>query len=367
MIRQIKRLLVRIIVRTSQLLPLKRIVIFESYLGKRVDLNIVKLLEIDFGCPKYFVYQDMMQIDKEQLHGAICVRKSSLKYFILMAQATLIITNSRLHQSVRNKKNGQKIIQVWHGIPWKKLVHDQPQISFHHQTKEAYLNAFRSDVAKWDYLWVPSVEAEAKLKRAFQYQGACIRSMYPADQMLLSKSKHSARYLAWKQQYDMVVLYMPTFREHLSSSNKRGYADYQSIDLERLAQSYPNILFLTRSHYLIQERKIQQSTNVIDVNCEADLNQLYMDADILLTDYSSAIYPFSLLHKPIVSIQVDKEVYESLRGLYSDATCGMNITYIESIEEFEQIGWDNLPYSQVNQTYYDCTYQTDILSIMEGA
>lgn len=364
--RQLKKYIVSLIVRIIRLLPLKKAIVFESYLGKRVDLNILYLMAIDVPYDKYFVCDGALSIDELQLSRVKIIKKPSLRYLITMARASIIVTNSRIHQNVFKKKKQQCIIQLWHGIPWKKLVYDQQHITFHHKTKDEYLSEFSNDVMKWNYLWVPSVEAEEKLVRAFRYQGEVIRSMYPADVVLLNQTPKSDRYTEWKSKYKTIVLYMPTFREQKAGYNNRGYADYQSIDIEALADKQPMTLFLVRSHYLIQDKMKRKRANIIDVNDVLDLNSLYLDVDVLLTDYSSAIYPFSLTRKPIVSVQVDKIEYELLRGLYSDGTVNMQMTYVDCVEELYAIRWDNLNQSAVNQHYYDVHYKEAFLSIIKG-
>ena len=46
-------------------------------------------------------------------------------------------------------------------------------------------------------------------------------------------------------------------------------------------------------------------------------------SDVLVTDYSSAIYEFSLLEKPIVFFAPDYEAYERERGFYFDYRTGV--------------------------------------------
>ena len=56
----------------------------------------------------------------------------------------------------------------------------------------------------------------------------------------------------------------------------------------------------------------------IDASADPDLNELMLVSDVLVTDYSSAIYEFSLLGRPIAFLAPDDAAYERERGFYLD-------------------------------------------------
>ena len=60
----------------------------------------------------------------------------------------------------------------------------------------------------------------------------------------------------------------------------------------------------------------------IDVSDHPDINELMLVSDVLVTDYSSAIYEFSLLDRPMVFFAPDYEAYERERGFYFDYRTG---------------------------------------------
>ena len=55
-----------------------------------------------------------------------------------------------------------------------------------------------------------------------------------------------------------------------------------------------------------------------DVSSIQNINDLLILADILITDYSSIAFDFSILEKPIISFAYDYEEYKKDRGLYYD-------------------------------------------------
>jgi CDP-ribitol ribitolphosphotransferase len=56
----------------------------------------------------------------------------------------------------------------------------------------------------------------------------------------------------------------------------------------------------------------------IDASADPDLNELMLISDVLVTDYSSAIYEFSLLGRPIAFLAADGDAYQRERGFYLD-------------------------------------------------
>jgi CDP-ribitol ribitolphosphotransferase len=64
-------------------------------------------------------------------------------------------------------------------------------------------------------------------------------------------------------------------------------------------------------------------TFVIDVSDWPDINQLLLAADMLVTDYSSSIFEYALLGRPIVHYVPDIAAYEAERGFYIDLASGL--------------------------------------------
>ena len=70
----------------------------------------------------------------------------------------------------------------------------------------------------------------------------------------------------------------------------------------------------------------------IDVSDHPDINELMLVSDVLVTDYSSAIYEFSLLGRPMVFFAPDYEAYERERGFYFDYRTGVPGPIFETTE-----------------------------------
>ncbi|UOR11642.1 CDP-glycerol glycerophosphotransferase family protein [Halobacillus amylolyticus] len=111
-----------------------------------------------------------------------------------------------------------------------------------------------------------------------------------------------------------VILYAPTFRD-----NKLTDADVQlnlKLMYEALQDDY---VLLMRLHPAVKTRFMNSYPNfIIDVSVGEQINELLMITDLLITDYSSIPYEFSLLNKPMIFYSYDLEDYSRARGFWED-------------------------------------------------
>jgi CDP-glycerol glycerophosphotransferase len=107
-----------------------------------------------------------------------------------------------------------------------------------------------------------------------------------------------------------VVLYAPTRREYADGSDPL-------LDLEKLARALgPEHVVLARSHYL--DGAAYAADGVRDVSEHASVEELCLAADVLVTDYSSIMFDYAVLDRPIVIHAPDWDVYREKRGTYFD-------------------------------------------------
>jgi CDP-glycerol glycerophosphotransferase (TagB/SpsB family) len=71
---------------------------------------------------------------------------------------------------------------------------------------------------------------------------------------------------------------------------------------------------------------------VIDVSGYPDINELMLVSDVLVTDYSSAIYEYALLGRPMAFFAPDHAAYEGERGFYFDFRTGVPGPIFETTE-----------------------------------
>jgi CDP-ribitol ribitolphosphotransferase len=120
-----------------------------------------------------------------------------------------------------------------------------------------------------------------------------------------------------------VVLYAPTFRG--DSVTDAHATDDLDLGLLREAIGDDHVL-LIRLHPFVRSRTAigpDLAGFAIDVSDHPDINELMLVSDVLVTDYSSAIYEFALLGRPMVFFAPDYEAYEKERGFYFDYRTGV--------------------------------------------
>jgi CDP-glycerol glycerophosphotransferase len=137
-----------------------------------------------------------------------------------------------------------------------------------------------------------------------------------------------------------VILYAPTFREYKRNIN--GCIGNDSINIEKWKKElYPEYIILFREHYEINS----VLENAIDgfvknVSEYPNLNELMLVSDILISDYSSIMFDFSILNRPIYSYAYDYDEYKEKRGMYIDIEKelpnGIQRTEIEILEEIKK-------------------------------
>ncbi|CQR46195.1 Putative CDP-glycerol:glycerophosphate glycerophosphotransferase [Paraliobacillus sp. PM-2] len=111
-----------------------------------------------------------------------------------------------------------------------------------------------------------------------------------------------------------IILYAPTFRyDELHQVNLQ-------LDIEKLYHTLgDNYVLLLRLHPAIQGKFENSYPNfVIDVSNYENINHLLVITDILITDYSSIPFEFSLLEKPMIFFTYDLESYTVKQGFWED-------------------------------------------------
>jgi len=115
-----------------------------------------------------------------------------------------------------------------------------------------------------------------------------------------------------------VILYAPTFREY----EKDGSNCILSLPInlikwqQKLGNKY--VLLLRAHHEVVKLMNINENDFMKNVSNYPNLNELMIASDILISDYSSIYFDFSIQAKPMICFAYDYEKYKKERGLYFD-------------------------------------------------
>lgn len=241
------------------------------------------------------------------------VRPGTGAYLSAFGAARFIVANTHLPDYFR-KRRGAFYLQTWHGTPLKRIGFDMPNPQLPDSAQ--YLQQLRRDVARWDALVSPNPFSTAIFRDAFRFDGAILETGYPRNDVLVSPASGAIRDSVRRElglpADARAILYAPTWRDTASFELELDLA----LVGERLGVGSTILL---RVHPKLTSDLRGKSSRVIDVSTHPDIGELYLAADVLMTDYSSAMFDFAVTRKPILFFTYDLETYrDELRGFYFD-------------------------------------------------
>ena len=251
------------------------------------------------------------------------VRRLSPGYFWYLARAKYWVNNQNFPHYLRRRRNGV-FIQTWHGTPLKRMLHDLEQV---HGRDEDYMARVNQAVRQWSVLLSPSPYATDVPSAAPSATGGpVLEEGYPRNDVLALGRRSDAGNVIRERlgipHGRRVVLYAPTFRDDQSTGTGR-FGFELPLDLEAFQRRFgADTVLLLRMHVLIANRlAIPESVAgcVRDVSGYPEIQELLLASDVLVTDYSSVLFDYAILRRPIVFYAYDLEHYrDTLRGFYLD-------------------------------------------------
>ena len=225
----------------------------------------------------------------------------------------VVVDNAYLPVHVAAHGPGTTVVQVWHAAgALKRFGADattplaEPERTFLHRhydwvvtagdaSREPWSAALRTPVERVLPLGTPRTDAFFD-QAAMGAARARVLGAYPA--------------LAGRR----VVLYAPTFRG-------RGKAKRPTLALDAVrlrAALPPDHVLVLKTHPNLDAGPMSTAGYDVVVDPVAEINDLLVVADVLVTDYSSSIFEYALLGRPIVLLVGDLAEYEADPGLYLD-------------------------------------------------
>lgn len=235
-----------------------------------------------------------------------------------LAEADVVVANDCMSMDW-TKSPGTTYLQTWHGTPLKHIHHDVRPV------RPGWLDKPDRDVARWDMLLSPNPASTGRLREAFRFAGPVPETGYPRNDLLSSPRREEVRGRLRDElgiaDGTRAVLYAPTWRDDLVF-DRTGPRDFElPIDLDDFAKLLgDDHVLLLRLHGMVADRLAPMpGVPVIDVSDHAESADLYLAADLLVTDYSSSMFDFAVTGKPMIFFPYDLEHYrDDLRGFYFD-------------------------------------------------
>ena len=314
----------------------EKVVLFESFMGRKYVDSPKAMYEYMLKSKEYkdfeFVWffknpDDYKHIAKNKRTKV--VKYGSKAYYKYYATSKYWVTNSRVPDTIIKKKN-QVYIQCWHGTPLKKLGFDiEVKGGNAMNSLKDIRYKYQVDSKKYSYMVSPSAFCSEKFISAFNLKAVgkediVIEKGYPRNDFLVNYTKKDIDRVkkALKLPKDKkIILYAPTWRDNQHTSGV-GYTYKTEVDFDYLREQLGDeYIILFRAHYFVAISFDFEKYKgfVYNVSEYDDINELYILGDILITDYSSVFFDYSILKRPIIFYMYDLEEYKhTLRDFYID-------------------------------------------------
>jgi len=271
--------------------------------ARRPDLPIVLLLETySYGLVGKLRYV------LRAIRGMVLLRTSR----------TFVVDNAYLPVHVAPHSPRTTVIQVWHAAgALKRFGVDtiqpvaEPERTFLHRhydwvvttgetSREPWSRALRTPLDRVLALGTPRIDLFAD-PAAIAAARARIERRHPG--------------LAGKR----VVTYAPTFRGRGRAKRSAGAFDAGAVR----AALGPGDALVLKSHPNLDPRRVDTTGFDLVVDPIDEMNDVLAATDVLITDYSSSIFEYALLRRPLILLVPDLADYERDPGLYLDYRSGM--------------------------------------------
>jgi len=250
--------------------------------------------------------------------GIEYVVQGTREYFDLMARATYLVNNVNFPNNIV-KRPGSVHLQTHHGTPLKWMGLDLRDSETRGRGMD--FDALQRRVARWDWSVSSNPHSTQVWERVYPGDYETLEVGYPRNDRLANATPEEvARVRAGLgiAPEQTAVLYAPTHREYETGFVSR-------LDLGRLVDALgPDHVVLARLHYFYDAdplvRELHEAGRLRDVASHPSVEELCLAADMLLTDYSSIMFDYAVLDRPIVIHAPDWDEYRTRRGVYFDLT-----------------------------------------------
>jgi CDP-glycerol glycerophosphotransferase len=244
--------------------------------------------------------------------GVDFVVEESWAYFRALARAKYLINNAHFADYVVKRK-GSVHVQTHHGTPLKFMGLD----GLTHAGRDGKgSDKVLERAGSWDFSLAANPHTTQSWRTAYPGGWESLEYGYPRNDVLTNAGREHGLRVRQALGIDpgqRVILYAPTHRGRASDR----FAGH--LDVERLAEALgENTVVLLRTHYFYDKLALTSKGRVIEVTEYPVVEDLYLAADVLITDYSSAMFDFAVLDRPIVIFAADWPKYRASRGVYFD-------------------------------------------------
>ncbi len=308
-------------------------VLFEAYWGGKMDCNPYALSKglaetAQFEC----VWSLKDPSTARRTHKFDVVKRDSWGYWKAIATSKYFVSNVNFGEGII-KRPGQVHLQTWHGTPIKTMGLDIRA----RRPKEMNWKTFADKCKRWDFAISSNEHSTYVWRRSAPFNYKMIETGYPRNDIFFKETAEIQRRVREElgiPEGKKVAMYVPTFRDEEKKTNTVSKSPF---DADKVQQALgEDWVLLMRAHHFSKARtKSKKDEAIIDVSDLPDFNELSLIADLLITDYSSAMFDFGCRMKPIVLFTYDYDKYVADRGVYFDIRDEAPGPVVETMLELE--------------------------------
>ncbi|MFF7737173.1 CDP-glycerol glycerophosphotransferase family protein [Streptomyces sp. NPDC007984] len=233
-------------------------------------------------------------------------------YWTALARSRYLVSNTGFDDRLA-KRRGQVLIQTGHGTPLGHLGLDLQERPAAARGRD--FARLLKDVERWDYVLSANRHTTLTHERVHPGRYTTLEYGYPRNDVFRTATPADVARLRASlgiPRGAVVILYAPTHRDYRRSQR-------HPLDLQRIVRRLgPRYVVLARAHHAYDAPLTSTCGRVVDVSGHPSVESLCLASDALVTDYSSLMFDYANLDRPIVIHADDWEAYDAARGTYFD-------------------------------------------------
>ena len=294
-----------------------KLILINSFGGKKFDDSPKALFDAMADDPRFSdkkIVWAFHEPEKFDVEGAEKIKTDTFTYFKTALKARCWITNSAIERGLGFKGKNTFYFNTWHGTPIKKMGADisSENQSFKSKSKSGVdVMTAQSDFEADVFSRVFGIARENFLMCGLPRNDALVK--------YTEEEKSAIRKRLGIEDGKKVILYAPTFREYERDSFQNCVLA-PPMELEKWGKELGDTYcLLFRAHYEVGKvMNVSDNDFVKNETAHPSLDELMIVSDILISDYSSIFFDFSVMDKPMFHFTYDFESYSSKRGMYFD-------------------------------------------------
>lgn len=295
--KKILNCILRIINAVISLFPIKqsRITIVSLEAGE-LESDLLLLYNALSKNEQYTIQTILMKYDRSSIWNDFRYMLNTIQQIWYINRSKVVIINDNNYVVSTFKRPGVTVIQVWHATGAIK--------KFGNVIKRTY------PIANYDYVIANSEYWKKPYSQAFNIskEQVAVLGMPRVDHLFdanyVAKTKKSLM-----QKYPIlkgkkVIVYAPTFRGNVY----KGFTGVD-LDVDQIMKTYRDThVFVYKLHPLLKDNRLQHAKYAMSLEME-ETHDLFTIADILISDFSSVIFDFSILEKKMILYAPDAQQY----------------------------------------------------------